>query len=113
MVCKWANTSLHYIANGFREVHVSVLCTFQATRPKLRSLPDSFSGTYADILGFLHTTFPQSEASTQLCDGFTCSYSTIDITYMYMYYLDIRERGSVLYLGMALECWDFAKLAIA
>ncbi len=24
----------------------------------------------------------------------------------------IRERGSVLYLGMALECWDFAKLAI-
>ncbi len=25
----------------------------------------------------------------------------------------IRERGSVLYLGMALECWDFAKLAIA
>ncbi len=25
----------------------------------------------------------------------------------------IRERGSVLYLGMAQECWDFAKLAIA
>ncbi len=26
---------------------------------------------------------------------------------------DIRERGSVLYLGMAQEFWDFAKLAIA
>ncbi len=25
----------------------------------------------------------------------------------------IRERSSVLYLGMAKECWDFAKLAIA
>ncbi len=24
--------------------------------------------------------------------------------------LVVRERGSVLYLGMAQECWDFAKL---
>ncbi len=26
---------------------------------------------------------------------------------------NIRERGSVLSSGMAQECWDFAKLAIA
>ncbi len=27
--------------------------------------------------------------------------------------LSFRERGNVLYLGMAQEFWDFAKLAIA
>ncbi len=32
---------------------------------------------------------------------------------IYTHYFYIRERGSVLYLGMAQECWDFAKLAIA
>ncbi len=34
-------------------------------------------------------------------------------TYFRYVYCFIRERGSVLYLGMAQKFWDFANLAIA
>ncbi len=39
-----------------------------------------------------------------------CTHSLIAINGVH--YI-IRERGSVLYLGMAQEFWDFAKLPIA
>ncbi len=52
----------------------------------------------------------------RMCRGLTI---TLLFSFFSNYYLAtipksrIRERGSVLYLGMAQECWDFAKLAIA
>ncbi len=45
-------------------------------------------------------TVQESDVGTAICESLHS-------------YVTIREHGSVLYLGMAQEFWDFAKLAMA
>ncbi len=55
-------------------------------------------------------TFPDgsSDNSKRVIRSKAKKFSTsLDMRNMYTTNV-IRERGSVLYLGMALECWDFA-----